>query len=212
MIVIDTETTGLDPKKHAILQLSIIDENRKVLFNSYFKPSIEHYSNLELYSDWIEASKIHGITPKYVVNNNAFDDNQRNIVQKLIDSADYIVGFNPIFDVRFLRRYGIVFKPETKLIDPMKDFADFYKQKPLDPSNPNNPYKFKLKSLKFCCDFLSVKDSDFSKKSNTFSFHNSLDDVVATYFLLQKLKHIQNNKLLFVYYKLKSYLYRIFKK
>ena len=37
-IVIDTETTGLDPFHDELLQVSIIDEEGNVLFDSYFKP------------------------------------------------------------------------------------------------------------------------------------------------------------------------------
>lgn len=37
-LIFDTETTGLDPMRDEILQLSIIDENENVLFNDYLKP------------------------------------------------------------------------------------------------------------------------------------------------------------------------------
>lgn len=41
-IVIDTETTGLDPEKDELLQVSIIDDEGNVLFNSLFRPERTH--------------------------------------------------------------------------------------------------------------------------------------------------------------------------
>lgn len=43
-IVIDTETTGLNAKTDELLQVSIIDTDGNVLFDSYFKPTRHAHS------------------------------------------------------------------------------------------------------------------------------------------------------------------------
>ena len=58
-IVIDTETTGLDPEKDELLQVSIIDIDGNELFNSYFKPHA---------ISWHEAEKVNHISPEMVQN------------------------------------------------------------------------------------------------------------------------------------------------
>lgn len=56
-IVIDTETTGLDPFRDELLQVSIIDEDGNVLFDSYFKP-LKH-------KEWSKAESVNHISPKW---------------------------------------------------------------------------------------------------------------------------------------------------
>ena len=64
-IILDTETTGLKADHNALLQLSIINETNKPLFNAYFKPSDDHFSG-KLLQDWKIAATINGITPEKV--------------------------------------------------------------------------------------------------------------------------------------------------
>ena len=93
-LTIDIETTGLS-NQDEILQLSVLDTmTDEVLFNSFLKPS--HIKS------WDEATKTHHITPEMVVN--APTINQiRDAVQKLLDKASLIVGYNHLnFDNRFL--------------------------------------------------------------------------------------------------------------
>ena len=65
-LIFDTETTGLDPMRDEILQLSIIDENEDVLFNDYLKPTRK--------TEWPDAERINHISymmvkdKMYVVN------------------------------------------------------------------------------------------------------------------------------------------------
>ena len=49
-VFFDIESTGLDPVRDEILQLSIINENEEVLFSDYIRP-VRHKT-------WNEAEKI----------------------------------------------------------------------------------------------------------------------------------------------------------
>ena len=55
---IDTETTGLEPGKDEILQVSVVDGNGNILFDSLVKPT--HRKR------WPKAAEINGITPDMV--------------------------------------------------------------------------------------------------------------------------------------------------
>lgn len=58
-IVIDTETTGLDPNEDEILQLSVINVNDgSTIYNQYFKP--------EKATSWEQAQAVNGISPEMV--------------------------------------------------------------------------------------------------------------------------------------------------
>ena len=58
-IVIDTETTDKNPQTSELLQVSIIDSDGNVLFDSYFRPES---------SFWPEAMKVNHITSEMVKN------------------------------------------------------------------------------------------------------------------------------------------------
>ena len=55
---IDTETTGLEPGKDEILQVSVVNGNGDVLFDSLVKPT--HRKR------WPKAAEVNGITPDMV--------------------------------------------------------------------------------------------------------------------------------------------------
>lgn len=115
-IVIDTETTGLNADTDELLQVSIIDGQGNTLFNSYIKP---------LYTDnWNKAMAVNHITPEMVANApNIIEVKQE--INKIINSANVIVGYNTDFDLSFLSAVGIENSKAT-VIDVMQDFADIY--------------------------------------------------------------------------------------
>lgn len=90
-IVLDVETTGLDPQLDEILQLSIIDENGSILFNEYIKP-VRHES-------WDEAEAIHHISPETVKDCKTLDEHKETL-QKILYDADCIIGYNVSSDLR----------------------------------------------------------------------------------------------------------------
>lgn len=115
-IVIDTETTGLNADTDELLQVSIIDSQGNTLFNSYIKP---------LYTDnWNKAMAVNHITPEMVANApNILEVKQE--INRILNSANIIVGYSTNFDLSFLSAVGIENSKAT-VIDVMQDFADIY--------------------------------------------------------------------------------------
>lgn len=115
-IVIDTETTGLNADTDELLQVSIIDSQGNTLFNSYIKPLFTE--------NWDGAMAVNHITPEMVANApNIIEVKQE--INKIINSANLIVGYNTDFDLSFLSAVGIENSKAT-VIDVMQDFADIY--------------------------------------------------------------------------------------
>lgn len=83
-IVIDTETTGLCAGEDEILQLSIISESGKKLFDSYFHP---------LHRSWSAAQAVNNISPDIVANAPSIAEKAAEI-QRILNSADTIIGYN----------------------------------------------------------------------------------------------------------------------
>lgn len=116
VIVVDTETTGLNADTDELLQVSIIDSQGNTLFNSYIKP---------LYTDnWNKAMAVNHITPEMVANApNILEVKQE--INRILNSANIIVGYSTNFDLSFLSAVGIANSKAT-VIDVMQDFADIY--------------------------------------------------------------------------------------
>lgn len=123
VIVIDTETTGLRPGVDELLQVSIIDEQGRILFDSYIRP--------ERTSSWEEAQKIHGIAPETVRSAPTIREALPRI-QEIIDTARVIVGYSVNFDYSFLACAGCSFdrlymdEPRLELVDVMEQFSPIY--------------------------------------------------------------------------------------
>lgn len=116
-IVIDTETTGLDPFEDELLQVSIINGNGETLYDSYIKPQAE---------SWESAERIHGISPAMVANAPSIMDEMPKI-NALISGAKYIIGYNTHFDLSFLLQNGLVLDTENvTIVDVMEIFAEIY--------------------------------------------------------------------------------------
>ena len=115
-IVIDAETTGLCAGEDEILQLSIISENGEKLFNSYFRP---------LHKSWSTAQAVNYISPYMVANAPNIADKAAEI-QRIINSADKIIGYNTHFDTNFISAAGMLIPERTEIIDIMPLFAEIY--------------------------------------------------------------------------------------
>ena len=119
-IVIDTETTGLDPFHDELLQVSIIDEEGNVLFDSYFKP-IRH-------KEWSKAESVNHISPKMVADAPHINEKAAELYA-ILSQAHWIIGYNVDFDLRFLMGSDIITDEEYNAFrteDVMIQFAEIY--------------------------------------------------------------------------------------
>lgn len=146
VIVIDTETTGTNPYSDELLQIAIINGSGRVLFNKYLKPT--HTDS------WPKAQKVNHISPKKVSRCKTVDKYKRKI-QKIIDNADIIVGYNiKSFDIPFLESAGLSIGSK-QIVDVFLDVRGKFPKWP------------KLAEAAFCAGYI-------------FTPHDALEDCKAT--------------------------------
>lgn len=114
-IILDTETTGLDPIYDEILELSIIDaDTGETLHSQRYDPAMRCY--------WPAAEAINRISQSDVRGCPKITDDRR--IQQLIDQADWIGGWNIQFDLGMLAAVGITQCADAEIIDVMQMDAD----------------------------------------------------------------------------------------
>lgn len=155
IIILDTETTGLDEDEDEILQLAIIDGNGNLLFNEYIKPVLK--------KSWRKAQEIHHISPARVKNKPSFDF-YKNEVKAIIQGAELLIGYNLEYDLKFLKATGIIPQAQVLQFDVMKEFAPVY------GSWSNYFSEYSWTSLSECAEYYDYE----------FSPHNALEDCKAT--------------------------------
>lgn len=116
-IYLDTETTGLE-RTDEIIEISIIDDDEQVLFESLVKPSQPIPSS---------ATRIHGISYQDVENARTWP-----VVWPQVRSALFgrlVVIYNEEFDLRMLQqshsRYRLPWKDKLTTFDLLKLYAEF---------------------------------------------------------------------------------------
>ncbi len=88
-IVLDTETTGLNPATSRVIEIAVVDFNSgAVLLKTYFDPECPIPE---------EITKITGITDEMVAGAPKFADFAADL-RKLIEEAEVVIGYNPNFD------------------------------------------------------------------------------------------------------------------
>ena len=116
-IVIDTETTGLDPETDELLRVSILDaDTKRVLYNEYFRP--------ERTKSWPEAEAVNHISPDMVADKPGFQT-AVGAINMIMDKTETVIGYNPGFDIGFLQAYGVLME-DKEIIDVMEDYAQKY--------------------------------------------------------------------------------------
>ena len=159
-IVIDTETTGLNAAEDELLQVSIIDNECVVLFDSYIRPT-QH-------TEWAEAERVNHITPEMVDNSPTIEEVMPEI-NNILKRYDKIVGYNVRFDADFLKHNGAEFADNTNFVDSMKIFSLYF-------SADNKRCKLTEAADYFCYDWSEHEEA-----------HNSLGDCYATLYVYKKL-------------------------
>lgn len=113
VICIDTETTGLDPKKDEILQVGIVDGNCNVALNTYIRPNHRRR--------WPKAQEMSGISWGTVKDAPEMWE-VRDEIERIIADATLVVGYNIGFDASMLEESGVNVD-ESKTYDVMEDCA-----------------------------------------------------------------------------------------
>lgn len=113
VVCLDTETTGLDPKRDGIISLTIVDLDGNTLFDSLL-----HTYRKRI---WPDAYKINRISPRDVRDAPSIPQ-VRNEVEAILSEADVIVGYNHIyFDLPMMEANGFSI-PEAGLFDAMNEY------------------------------------------------------------------------------------------
>ena len=170
-IVLDTETTGLDPDGgHKIIEIGCIEIiNRKVTDNTFHK-----YINPLREID-IEASKVHGLTASNLSDKPVFCDIYEEFLEYIADSP--LIIHNAPFDIGFLK----------KEFDYLKRTDNFIKNEIIDSlklARKISPGK--KNTLDALCERYSVDNSDRN-------LHGALLDARLLAYVYLKLTIGQNN-------------------
>lgn len=170
-IVLDTETTGLDPDDgHKIIEIGCIEIiNREVTQNIFHR-----YINPEREID-IEASKVHGLTLSNLKDKPIFRDVYSELVEYISDSP--IIIHNAPFDVGFLQKEVSYLDNQIKFFN--NEIIDSLKlARSISPGKRN--------SLDALCERYSVDNSDRS-------LHGALLDAKLLAFVYLKMTIGQND-------------------
>lgn len=164
VIVLDTETTGL-LGSHEVIDLAIVDLNGNILFNARFRPVRHKF--------WPKASAVNGIYWDDVSDEYPFSV-YRKIVQKIINAADKVIGYNISFDAHMLRNEGITIPGEC--VDIMEPFAEIYGEW--------NDYfqNYKWQKLTTCAHYYGYQ---WDEKKDA---HGALADALATLYCYQQMQ------------------------
>ncbi len=169
-IVLDTETTGLDPDDgHKIIEIGCVEIlNRKVTENTFHK-----YINPEREID-LEASKIHGLTFSNLKDKPIFKDIFNDFLDYIADSP--LIIHNAPFDIGFLKKEYNLFQNRNNFIN--NEIIDSLKlARKISPGKRN--------TLDALCDRYSIDNSDRT-------LHGALLDAKLLAFVYLKMTIGQN--------------------
>lgn len=117
-LVLDLETTGLDPGSDEILQIAIVEYDGDGRFSCFCRP--------DRHTEWPEAMKVNHITPG-AVSLCHHAEAYRDTIQRILDSADVLVGYNVGFDLSFLEAIGVDIPP-VPVCDVLADLTEVWRR------------------------------------------------------------------------------------
>ena len=170
-IVLDTETTGLDPDDgHKIIEIGCIEIlNRNITNNTFHK-----YINPNREID-VEASKIHGLTNNFLKDKPVFEEIYLEFREYISNSP--IIIHNAPFDIGFLKKEHTITSVNDKFLD--NEIIDSLKlARKISPGKKN--------TLDALCDRYSIDNSDRT-------LHGALLDAKLLAFVYLKMTIGQNN-------------------
>lgn len=115
IVVLDTETTGLDQASDEPVSIAMIDGEGNVILDTLVKPLMKQ--------SWEGAQRVHGISPGDV-KDAPHMANLYPTIEKAIEEADLVVGYNLQFDLGMLNQ---AVEP-SKQFDVMREFAKVHGQ------------------------------------------------------------------------------------
>ena len=170
-VVLDTETTGLDPDDgHKIIEIGCIEIiNRNVTSNTFHK-----YINPNREID-VEASKVHGLTYNNLKNKPLFGDVYEEFIDYISDSP--IIIHNAPFDIGFLKKEHSLISNTNNFIE--NEIIDSLKlARKISPGKKN--------TLDALCERYAIDNSDRT-------LHGALLDAKLLAFVYLKMTIGQNN-------------------
>ena len=170
-IVLDTETTGLDPDDgHKIIEIGCIEIlNRNITNNTFHK-----YINPNREID-VEASKIHGLTNSFLKDKPVFEEIYPELREYISNSP--IIIHNAPFDIGFLKKEHSTATTSDDFLD--NEIIDSLKlARKISPGKKN--------TLDALCERYSIDNSDRN-------LHGALLDAKLLAFVYLKMTIGQNN-------------------
>lgn len=162
-IIIDTETTGLDPFLDEILELCVLDaDTGDVLINRRYGTRAR--------TEWAGAERINHISPADVAGLAPFGDSPYEI--EIINGADLIIGWNVDFDIRMIEASGIKIKPER--FDLMASDANIFGE--ITPDRRSGKYR----KLKDAAAWWGFDPQAAEQRYHVAEYHGALFDCAAT--------------------------------
>jgi DNA polymerase III epsilon subunit family exonuclease len=177
--IVDTETTGLDPKEHEVIDFGAIsleeqgDGTYKVINKIKFKIKPKHIEKAQP-----TALKINGYEENKWAKAKLFEEHAQKI-KEVIENSEMLLGQNLIFDIRFL-----ISEFKRCNLKPPK-FPEYIDTKEM-ASGLVKEGKIKRSSMDYLCEHFNITVSGRT--------HTALVDCERTFLVWQKLLKFTDSK------------------